>query len=135
MTFSEALRVARKKHRCQICWWSILPTEPYVRTAVSDGGIVDVTKECLWCYRTVRHWFEDNHWPEYWDEPSFFDWLSDQHKSTYLTLLAGWRYPDGERVPLPFQPSCRFCNKPLTKGELFTPNGQSYTRCNVCTSP
>ena len=32
------------------------------------------------------------------------EWLQDEHPIVYAAMLAGWRYPDGERLPLPFPP-------------------------------
>ena len=32
------------------------------------------------------------------------EWLQDEHPIVYAAMLAGWRYPDGERLPLPVPP-------------------------------
>ena len=99
---------ARKRHRCQVCGRSILPAEDYDRMAGFDGGSAWTLKCCRHCYRVsqayMRYTTEDE-WVIDW----VIEWLSDQHPALYATLRAGWRYPDGELVPLPFPHCCAAC--------------------------
>lgn len=89
-----------------------MPDEEYVRWAGLEGYRAWTYKLCLWCQRTVdeycRGWGDGE-----WDEMGVLEWLEDEHPSTYAAFRAGWRYPDGERLPLPFQFRCSDCRKLL----------------------
>lgn len=49
------------------------------------------------------------HYGDEWEDEFIYEWLQDEHPTEWRQLLAGWRYPDGERLPLPFQPRCLTC--------------------------
>jgi len=44
-----------------------------------------------------------------WDDASIAAWLREDYPTVWSQMRAGWRYPDGELLPLPFQPTCDDC--------------------------
>ena len=93
---------ARKRHWCDVCRWPIMPGERYLR-AVSFDGTAVTWRECLWCERVVIAYARGSCDDEY-PVDVVVEWLQDEHPIVYAAMLAGWRYPDGERLPLPFPP-------------------------------
>ena len=57
----------------------------------------------LWCERVVIAYARGSYDDEY-PVDVVVEWLQDEHPIVYAAMLAGWRYPDGERLPLPFPP-------------------------------
>ena len=49
------------------------------------------------------------------------EWLAADHPTVYALMRAGWSYPDGERVPLPFQRRCIACGVLLHGDWLWCP--------------
>ncbi len=106
--YTDTHPTARKRHSCETCGWSIRPGERYRRGVGFDGGTAWTWKECLWCERAGAAYCRDHHDDEY-NTDSIAEWLFAEHPATYTAMRAGWRYPDGERLPLPFQPRCIAC--------------------------
>ena len=52
-----------------------------------------------------------------------FEWLQDEHPNVFTVMLAGWSYPDGELVALPFWSSCFTCGRRIPFRTLW---------CGVC---
>lgn len=101
---------ARKRHRCHMCWRIILPGETYWRMAGLDSGQAWTYKACPHCYR-VTETFSRHRDEEEWEDTIILEWLADEHPALWASLRAGWRYPDGELLPLPFQPRCLDCGE------------------------
>lgn len=91
---------ARKQHRCHMCGRIILPGETYWRMAGLDHGQVWTYKACPHCYRVAAALNSE----EEWDTEVILECLADEHPALWASLRAGWRYPDGDLLPLPFQP-------------------------------
>ena len=106
--FVDAWPTARKRHRCGVCSRWVGPGETYWRQAGFDAGSAWTNKTCQHCERAVwaycRHG-GDSEWEPEW----FLEWLSDAHPAVFAALLAGWRFPDGEPLPLPFGSRCQSC--------------------------
>lgn len=94
--FIWTTRTARKRHRCRMCRRVILPGEPYERMAGLDGGQAWTYKFCTHCTYCTNA-YPDSEWDEEW----VVEWLEDAFPITYVSLCAGWRYPDGELLPFP----------------------------------
>ncbi|RCK68300.1 hypothetical protein DT076_16770 [Desertihabitans brevis] len=112
--------VARKRHRCQMCGRVILPGESYQRMAGLDRCEAWTFKCCDHCSRVVHAWTRHSGESE-WYEDAIWDWLADGHPTVYAAAQAGWRYPDGELVPLPFQPRCFTCGTFIGGDALWCP--------------
>ncbi|GAB3622564.1 hypothetical protein GCM10027418_06460 [Mariniluteicoccus endophyticus] len=97
---------ARIRHRCMMCRRVILPGEPYQRMAGLDRGEAWTYKACDHCYRVASAWSR-LHWEDEWDDEAVFEWLEEDDPALWVSMRAGWRYPDGELLPLPFQPRCQ----------------------------
>lgn len=117
--------VARKKHRCNMCFRVILPGEQYHRGALFDGRTAYTDKLCSHCYCVNLHY----QWSEEVTEDIFqevvIEWLSENHYFAYRQMIAGWRYPDGELVPPPLQMHCIDCGARIPDIER---------RCGTCIS-
>lgn len=105
--FVHSHPTARTRHRCVLCGRQVMPGETYWRQAVFDGTAWTV-KTCEHCERVTgtygrvagaSDWFEEN----------VREWLEDEYPSLYASMRAGWRWPDGELVPVPFGSRCRDC--------------------------
>lgn len=108
---------ARKRHRCGFtyCRRPILPGERYGRMAGFDGGDVWTYRSCLHCIRVCERWW--NPWgDDEWDDHCIAGWLQDEHPAAWSQMQAGWRYPDGELLPLPMQPRCHECGALISGG-------------------
>lgn len=99
---------ANKRHRCEVCGWSVMPGEQYSRVAVLDEGAAWTLKICLWCDRILDRYFRET-WNDTWDRESVWEYLEDVHPTVWKLMRSGWRYPDGERLPLPLQFRCVEC--------------------------
>ena len=106
---------ARKRHRCELCRRVVLPGEAYWRIAGLDNGHAWTYKSCWHCCRVGNTWSRSQGEPE-WFEECILEWLQDEHPAIYACLLAGWRFPDGELLPLPFTPHCITCGRDVTDG-------------------
>lgn len=108
---------ARKRHRCQTCRRVILPGEDYDRMFGVDGDVWTY-KCCRHCYRVARAW---EAWStEYeWDEFCISEFLHDEHPALYASRIAGWRFPDGELMSLPFQSRCNDCRTTITDDRIW----------------
>ena len=105
---------ARKRHRCHMCRRVIMPGEDYDRMAGLDGGDAWTYKSCRHCYRAAQAYGEYE-----WDEQCIIEWLDDCRPDLYASLLAGWRYPDGELVPLPFSRHCHECRTEIPDDRIW----------------
>ena len=111
---------ARKRHWCEVCGRAILPGETYWRQAALDGGIAWSNKTCAHCecvigrYACVRDTYADELEPE-----CLWEWLEEGYPAVMATARAGWSYPDGELVPLPFRTTCRQCGCPAQFWRLW----------------
>ena len=101
-TFVSSRPTARKPHWCDVCGWRIMPGETYQR-AVGFDGTAWTWRECLWCERIVVAYARGSYYDECATD-AVVEWLQDEHPIVYAAMRAGWRYPDGERLPLPFPP-------------------------------
>ena len=110
--FVDAYPTARKRHRCGVCFWWIEPGETYWRQAGFDEGTAYTHKTCAWCERVVYAYgrFTGEH---DWDMEVMREWLGEEFPVVDAQLCAGWRYPDGERVPYPFSSTCIECHTPV----------------------
>lgn len=118
--FVSTYPTARKRHACSLCDGGIRPGERYRRGVGFDGGSAWTWKECLWCERVAAVYMRGSYDDEY-DHEAVWEWLSDEYPAVYALLRAGWGYPDGERVPLPFQPRCIACGVLLDGWRLWCP--------------
>lgn len=118
MTWFWTRPTARKLHRCQMCGRAILPGEDYDRMAGLDGGTAWTYKCCRHCYRAADAWTRWSGDCE-WDEGSIGEFLADGHPALWDSLRAGWRYPDGELMPLPFQHHCHECRARISDGRIW----------------
>ena len=116
--YVTTMRAARKLHRCELCFWSIMPGEDYYRVAGLDGSDAWTVKYCEHCERTLHQHGRENHYGE-WEIECVLEWLEDAHPFVWRQMQAWWRYPDGERLPLPFQPRCLTCNVLLSGDALW----------------
>lgn len=102
---------AHKRHRCCVCGWDVMPGEKYSRQVVFDDGSACTWKMCLWCERVGGAYCRASGYDEY--DQGVLEWLEDSHHTVWGQMCAGWRYPDGERIPLPLQPRCVACGRLL----------------------
>lgn len=99
---------ARRRHRCGVCRRSILPGEAYWRQAGLDRSGAWTSKTCEHCERSVYAYGRaGGEWE--WEPECIVEWLADDHPAVYAQMLAGWRWPDGDLVPLPFGSRCVGC--------------------------
>ena len=121
--FVNTYPTARKRHRCSLCGWAIWTGERYLRGAGFDAGAVWTWKECLWCERTAAQYGRERFdlYDEGYDRCTIADWLNDNHPDVWAQMRAGWTYPDGERVPLPFQSRCSACGTLTRSMALWCP--------------
>ena len=107
--FVDSWPTARKRHYCGICYRSIQPGETYWRQAGFDGNAW-TNKTCEHCERVVWRYshevYEDG-----WLIDCVLEWLEDEHPSVLASMRAGWRFPDGELVPVPFGSRCIDCGQ------------------------
>lgn len=96
---------ARKRHLCSVCRRSILPGEDYWRQTGLNRSEAWTLKTCAHCERVVGVHWEDSDW----DIECFLERLEYAHPSVHAAMRAGWRWPDGELVPLPFWSVCVEC--------------------------
>lgn len=118
--FVSTYPTARKRHACDMCDGGIRPGEKYRRGVGFNDGTVWTWKECLWCARVTLVY------TRYVDESEYGhelvpEWLMYEHPVIYTQLRAGWSYPDGERLPLPFQYRCIACGVLLHGYRLWCP--------------
>lgn len=107
-TFVDTHPVARKRHRCGVCYWWIEPGEVYWRQAGFDGGTAWTNKTCEHCERVV--WAYGRSCGEYeWEPECVAEWLEDEYPDVAASRDAGWRFPDGELLPVPFGSRCVEC--------------------------
>lgn len=107
-TFVDTYPVAQKRHRCGLCLRCIEPGEPYWRQAGLDGGTAWTTKTCEHCERVV--WAYGRSFDEYECDPECApEWLEDEYPAVAASRDAGWRFPDGELLPVPFGSRCIKC--------------------------
>ena len=99
----DAWPVARKRHRCMLCRRTIQPGETYWRQAVFDEGSAWVHKTCRHCERVVHEYCYMVGESE-WMEEDALDWLREDYPALYAAMFAGWRFPDGELMPMPSGP-------------------------------
>lgn len=111
---------ARVRHRCRLCRRIVLPGEPYWRMAGLDNGAAWTYKACPHCFRVANTWSRRLEGDEWWED-LIFEWLQDEHPALWASLLAHWRFPDGEPLPLPFQPRCFDCGAPVGDGQAWCP--------------
>lgn len=121
-TVIRATRVARKLHRCSWCHRAIMPGETYHRDTGLDCGEVATAKCCEHCSNAVQACLSDEGVTELWWE-DYHEWLRE-FPVEWAGLVAGWRFPDGELMPPPFQPRCRQCR-------CLLPSGR-YRWCERC---
>ena len=120
-TFVNTYPTARKRHACGLCDEGIRPGEMYRRGVWFDGGTAWTWKECLWCERAAAAYMRLCRDVDEYLSDWVIEWLADDHPTVYALMRAGWSYPDGERVPLPFQCRCRACGVLLHGYRLWCP--------------
>ena len=120
--YVDAWPTARIRHRCGVCRRSILPGETYWRQAGLDRSEAWTSKTCEHCERVAWAYCRVMGESE-WDSECALEWLSDEHPSDLAALAAGWRWPDGDLVPVPFGSRCTDCR---TRVEFRT------LRCPPC---
>ena len=59
-------------------------------------------------------------WSE-WDGENTLEWLSDEHPAVLAAFAAGWRWPDGGLVPVPFGSRCVDCRARVEFRALWCP--------------
>lgn len=94
--------LARKRHVCSMCWRVITPGEFYDRMCGMDGGTAWTNKECEHCHRCAIGYLIDSSDYEY-DPEDVREWLHDYEPMVWSQLLAGWRTPEGDLLPPPFE--------------------------------
>ena len=99
---------ARKRHRCRLCWRLIEPGESYWRQAGFDGGTAWTNRTCEHCGRVVRAYRRSGGADE-WGPECVLEWLEDEYPAVAASRGAGWRFPDGEMLPVPFESRCIGC--------------------------
>ena len=105
--FVDSWPTARKRHRCGLCWRFIEPGEAYWRQAGLDGSAW-TNKTCEHCERVV--WAYGRSGGEYeWGPECVAEWLEDEYPAVAASRDAGWRFPDGEPLPVPFGSRCVEC--------------------------
>lgn len=106
--FVHSHPTARTRHRCVLCGRQVMPGEAYWRQAGFGDGSAWTTKVCEHCERVTAVYCRDMYEYE-WFEEGVREWLCDEHPALYASMRAGWRWPDGEPVPVPFGSRCRDC--------------------------
>lgn len=99
--YVDSWPTARRRHRCGMCRRSILPGETYWRQASLDHGQAWTHKTCEHCERVAWAFCRVTGESE-WDGQAAIEWLSDEHPAVLAAFAAGWRWPDGDLVPVPF---------------------------------
>lgn len=106
--FVDSWPTARTHHRCGLCWRFIEPGESYWRQAGLDRGAAWTNKTCEHCERVV--WAYGRSGGEYeWEPECVVEWLEDEYPAVAASRDAGWRFPDGEQLPVPFGSRCIEC--------------------------
>ena len=106
--FVDSWPTARKRHRCGLCWRFIEPGESYWRQACLDRGTAWTNRTCEHCERVV--WAYGRSCGEYeWEPECVAEWLEDEYPAVAASRDAGWRFPDGEPLPVPFGSRCIEC--------------------------
>ena len=111
---------ARRRHRCGVCRRSILPGETYWRQAGLDRSGAWTSKTCEHCERVVWAYCRVLGESE-WDQECVLEWLSDEHPADLAAFAAGWRWPDGDLVPVPFGSRCVDCGTRVEFRALWCP--------------
>ena len=111
---------ARRRHRCGVCYRSILPGETYWRQASLDHGQAWTHKTCEHCERVAWAYCRVTGESE-WDGENAIEWLSDKHPAVLAAFAAGWRWPDGDLVPVPFGSRCVDCRARVEFRALWCP--------------
>lgn len=109
---------ARKRHHCALCARVILPGEQYHRFAILDGGTAWTGKYCDHCLYVMEARRRDTREDEYYMD-EIAEWLEDEHPTWFAQISAGWRYPDGELLPPPWQNQCHACGQPITLHQIW----------------
>ena len=111
---------ARKRHWCEVCGRAILPGETYWRQAALDGGIAWTNKTCSHCESVMAHYAcICGTYPDEWETECLWGWLGEVYPAVMASAQAGWSYPDGELVPLPFGSSCLTCDTRIESWHLW----------------
>ena len=118
--YVDSWPTARRRHRCGLCYRSILPGETYWRQSSLDHGQAWTSKTCEHCERVVYAYCRTVGESE-WMEEDALDWLRDDHPALFAALFAGWRFPDGDLVPLPFGSQCVDCGVRVEFRTLWCP--------------
>ena len=119
-SYVDSWPVARTQHQCLLCRRTIQQGETYWRQVTFDEGSVWVHKTCEHCERVAWAYCRVTGESE-WDGENALEWLSDDHPALYAALLAGWRWPDGELVPVPFGSRCVDCRARVEFRALWCP--------------
>ena len=73
-----------------------------------DRGAAWTNKTCAHCERVIwaynRVCFQDE-----WYAECVMEWLDDEYPTVFVQMRSGWRWPDGELLPLPFGSACIDC--------------------------
>ena len=99
-TFIWSHPIARKPHTCTVCYRQIAPGEKYARMAGLDCGEVWTSVECAHCHWLTGEYVDSSGEFEY-DQESVREWAVDWAPITWESMLAGWRSPDGDLLPVP----------------------------------
>ena len=118
--YVDSWPTARRRHRCGACCRSILPGETYWRQAGLDHGQAWTNKTCEHCERVAWAFCRVTGESE-WDGENAIEWLSDEHPAVLAAFAAGWRWPDGDLVPVPFGSRCVDCRARVEFRALWCP--------------
>ena len=118
--YVDSWPTARRRHRCGVCYRSILPGETYWRQASLDHGQAWTHKTCEHCERVAWAYCRVTGESE-WDGENAIEWLSDEHPAVLAAFAAGWRWPDGDLVPVPFGSRCVDCRARVEFRALWCP--------------
>ena len=118
--YVDSWPTARRRHRCGLCCRSILPGETYWRQASLDHGQAWTHKTCEHCERVAWAFCRVMGESE-WDQECVLEWLSDEHPADLAAFAAGWRWPDGDLVPVPFGSRCVDCRARVEFRALWCP--------------
>ena len=118
--YVDSWPTARRRHRCGVCYRSILPGETYWRQASLDHGQAWTNKTCEHCERVAWAFCRVTGESE-WDGENAIEWLSDEHPAVLAAFAAGWRWPDGDLVPVPFGSRCVDCRARVEFRALWCP--------------
>lgn len=111
---------ARKRHQCGVCYRPIEPGETYWRQAGLDRSEAWTNRTCEHCERVVWAYGRQTHEWE-WEPEVVLEWLDDEYPIWSASRAAGWRFPDGETVALPFGSTCAECGARVTFRRLWCP--------------